>query len=326
MIKIMSRTMHHASLFLLVGLVAGCSLFDRSEPPTLTPSPTSAQPEFSSPVSGTLVIPETVATVPDVEDTGAEFATVVPEIELTETYRNTGAGYAFDYPADWLVDGRDEYVSLQNYRSEDLPAREVNDPDLYKIEFVWIRPEQAQTVDEMLDQMQDGRVGAPEEITVNGFSGRRLQMGGFGNEVSDVLLLDVNGRVLLIQSWQGGRLFDRITSTVRPIEEPTGHRQTSPALTFASPSMSFRAAGEESLQPFTERFRPLEVRPTLSHEHVDSTAGETRSFLVWWQGFLISQRFIRNDGRTASFPSHQASSTYLGTVEAVTTNAPQASR
>ncbi|MFQ5854678.1 MAG: hypothetical protein ACE5LU_03400 [Anaerolineae bacterium] len=163
-------------------------------------------------------MPKTVEPIPSIDDTGAEVATVAPEIELTETYHNTVAGYAFDYPAGWLVDGEGEYVSLQNYRSEDLPPREVNDPALYKIEFVWIRPGQARTVGEMLDQMRDGLKSPPEDITVNGLTGVRAAVPGFGNDVSDVLLLDLHGRVLLIQSWQGGRLFDRVTATLQPIE------------------------------------------------------------------------------------------------------------
>jgi hypothetical protein len=143
-------------------------------------------------------------------------ATLAPEIELTETYRNTAAGYAFDYPAGWLIYGEDEYVSLQNYRSENLPPREVNDPALYKIEFVWIRPAQARTVDEMLDQMRDGLDGPPIDVSVNGLAGLRIRVRGFEGDVSDVLLLNLNGRVLLIQSWQSHRLYDQIIATLRP--------------------------------------------------------------------------------------------------------------
>ncbi|MBS1251214.1 MAG: hypothetical protein MAG451_00245 [Anaerolineales bacterium] len=205
------RFTFYAPFLILGSLLIGCSLLAES-PPAEPPTPTA----MALPPTIALA-PETAPTIPDIEDTGAEVATVVPEIELSETYRNTTAGYAFDYPAGWLVDGEGEYVSLQNYRSEELPPREVNDPDLYKIEFVWIRPGQARTVDEMLDQMRDGLAGSPEEITLNDFTGLRLEMGGFRGDVSDVLLFDVNGRVLLIQSWQGGRLFDRVTGTLRPL-------------------------------------------------------------------------------------------------------------
>ena len=70
----------------------------------------------------------------------------------------------------------------------------------------------------MLDQMQEGLEAPPTDASVNGLAGVRVRVRGFAGDASDVLLLDLNGRVLLIQSWQGGRLFDRITATVRPIE------------------------------------------------------------------------------------------------------------
>ena len=202
-----SRFTFHAAILSIAFLLASCSR-PTSQPPTPTPIPTTAAHR----------IPEAVETIPSVDDTGAEVATVAPEVVLSETYRNTTAGYAFDYPAGWLVDGEGEYVSLQNYRSEDLPPREVNDPDLYKIEFVWIRPGQARTVDEMLDQMRDGLEGPPKDIAVNGLEGIRITVRGFRGDTARILLLDLNGRVLLIQSWQAGRLFDRITKTLRPLE------------------------------------------------------------------------------------------------------------
>ncbi len=193
-------------LLILGGLLAACG--SSPEPPTPSPIPTTVAHR----------IPEAIETISSIDDTGAEVATVAPEVALTETYTNTTAGYAFDYPAGWLVDGEGEYVSLQNYRSEDLPPREVNDPDLYKIEFVWIRPGQARTVDEMLDQMRDGLEGPPKDVAVNGLEGIRITVRGFRGDTARILLLDLNGRVLLIQSWQIGRIFNHVIETVRPIE------------------------------------------------------------------------------------------------------------
>ncbi|MFQ5343064.1 MAG: hypothetical protein ACE5F6_16110, partial [Anaerolineae bacterium] len=209
-----SRISHPASHTPFLALLVVISTFLNScghntpQPPTATPIPTTVAHR----------IPEVIETISSIDDTGAEVATVAPEVALTETYTNTTAGYAFDYPAGWLVDGEGEYVSLQNYRSEDLPPREVNDPDLYKIEFVWIRPGQARTVDEMLDQMRDGLEGPPKDVAVNGLEGIRITVRGFRGDTARILLLALNGRVLLIQSWQGGRLFDRITKTLRPLE------------------------------------------------------------------------------------------------------------
>ena len=209
-----SRIPHPASRIPSLVLLVIISIFlnscsrNASGPPTATPIPTTAAHR----------IPEASETIPSVDDTGAEVATVAPQVPLSETYRNTTAGYAFDYPAGWLVDGEGEYVSLQNYRSEDLPPREVHDPDLYKIEFVWIRPAQARTVDEMLDQMREGLEGLPTDISVNELTGVRVVVRGLQGDRARVLLLDLNGRVLLIQSWQADRLFDRITETLRPLQ------------------------------------------------------------------------------------------------------------
>lgn len=201
------------TLLLVAALTVGCGVFRRGQAtptarPTVlvTPRPTAAR------------IPDIQEPMPSVEDTGAEIATVEPSVELTETYRNEDAGYGFRYPRDWLVDGEGEYVSVQNYRNEDLPPRVVNDPDLIKIEFVWIRPGQAQSVDAMLEQMESNVVGTPREINLNGLSGRSLEVSGGSGDVSRVLLLHLSGRVLLVQTWQPGPLFERITATLGPLD------------------------------------------------------------------------------------------------------------
>lgn len=205
------RLQVHVLLVCLGCLLAACS-FAGQPPASPPPLPTAI---LTTPAPPATSIPESI---PAVDDTGAEVATVAPGAELVETYRNELAGYSFDYPAGWLVDGEGEYVSLQNYRSEDLPPREVNDPALYKIEFVWIRPGQASTVKEMLSSMSDGLDSIPTDVTVNGLTGVRFKVRGFRGEVADTLLLDLNGRVLLVQSWQHGRLFDRVTATLRPLD------------------------------------------------------------------------------------------------------------
>ncbi|MFQ5593430.1 MAG: hypothetical protein ACE5HA_04710 [Anaerolineae bacterium] len=206
-----SRTPSLVLLVIISTFLISCSVLGQ---PGASPTP----PPTATPTTAAHRIPQAVETMPSIDETGAEVATVAPEVALSEMYRNTTAGYAFDYPAGWLVDGEGEYVSLQNYRSEDLPPREVRDPDLYKIEFVWIRPAQARTVDEMLGQMVDSLEEPPTDISVNGLRGVRVVVRGHQGDRARVLLLDLNGRVLLVQSWQAGRLFDRITQTLRPLE------------------------------------------------------------------------------------------------------------
>jgi hypothetical protein len=69
----------------------------------------------------------------------------------------------------------------------------------------------------MLDQIGDSVQGSPAEINLGGLEGVQVVVRGFGEATSHVVLLESRERVLLVQTWQPGRLFDRIMETLRAI-------------------------------------------------------------------------------------------------------------
>ncbi|MCL5952419.1 MAG: hypothetical protein M1132_11995 [Chloroflexi bacterium] len=139
---------------------------------------------------------------------------------LTETYTNTQIGFAINYPSGWIVEDDTSapggIVTVQNYHTADLPFRSAVDPALYKVEIVPIQPSQAATLAEMRAGIQ-GKVMHELPVTIANLSAIRLQQDTESHGSTDILLVQLSGRVLLLQTWQEPGLFDKMIQTLRPV-------------------------------------------------------------------------------------------------------------
>ncbi len=145
------------------------------------------------------------------------------ETWLPELYTNSQVGFAIQYPLAWIVQDDTAMsggiVSIQNYYSADLPFPGLVDPALYKVEIVPIMRSQATTLAEMRSGIE-GQVVREQSITINRLSALRLTVDTESHGRTEILLVQLPDRVLLLQTWQGAALFDRMIETLRPTDAP----------------------------------------------------------------------------------------------------------
>ncbi|MEW6232902.1 MAG: hypothetical protein AB1566_11410 [Chloroflexota bacterium] len=139
---------------------------------------------------------------------------------LAETYTDSLHGYAIEHPAGWMVERVGEIVLIQNFRLADFPQgydpRE--DPSLYMVGVVT----EGKSLDQVrkIQKEQDVVDEKERAAQVNGRAALRLTRLYPDGRRQHQVLVDWNGRTLMLHTFQDPALFERMVETLRPASLP----------------------------------------------------------------------------------------------------------
>jgi hypothetical protein len=145
------------------------------------------------------------------------------------TYVNEHAGYAFDYPAEWILTGEprpDAYIYAISIQSIKLNQGTGPVPaDQAKLDFVTCNSVECNTLQAVQAQIDEqvaaGTLAILSEETWMLAGGipaiRRQVIGEMGVEVAS-LITEFDGRALRVSGYGDFSAFDEIVRTLRPIE------------------------------------------------------------------------------------------------------------
>lgn len=149
--------------------------------------------------------------------------------EGTITYVNEHAGYAFDYPAKWIVQGEPRpgafnyVIILRSFKMGQGPGPVPGDQ--VKLDFVTCNSDECNTLQAMEERIDESvaagmlEILSEEEWTLD--SGipaiRRRVVGPMGIE-SALLFTEINGQSLSVSGFGDLSAFDKIVRTLRPAQ------------------------------------------------------------------------------------------------------------
>jgi len=244
---------------------------------------TAVQGEFTSLDPPTMLVSEAH---------GAAHSFLVRSTPLAELYTNPEWGIAIEYPSGWVVEAASSSdptaIYIQNFYNADVfvplagGAMVEADPSLYRVRLYPNPPEHVTTLEE-------ARAGFPQglkmhSMMINGLPILRFR---WGDGVTEVALVQLADRVLLLSTGQDPALFERMLETLRPISTEAPAATSTPAT--PPPAYATREAARQATIVARATASPF---PTAGLAAVQT--GQPASATTWRDGLSFQVRLPKD--------------------------------